>query len=576
MFKTHSSNYFKYLLALLRTCFGACFFVNFIALTVASHIINYGDEVKPLLFAFFGALIGSNISFFSLALTLLPACSISKYVFRQSLPLTVLFSCLPGVFLYWYEPGYLSLIWAATTVLAGALFFRTIGKLNNVDEEGNHTHDLTQAIICTPLIAALAVFIYLQLFVDTTLDPEVNDWIARANENVTLDNNGNVYRYGLDAEEGKDPYEEGLARVRKTETKKRLNEKIAVIYKSNFSEASLNLSEEMTCSLRKFECLEFSLSQADTLPGVLSKNQLLLRRYQELSNYQNFYPIYSTHSDYPQIGFDEIIAARRLFVFNVIHSAANGRFEEAVSNVAEDIAFIRRVMKNETSLISHVINIVQLQEDFYLLSFILGNAPKTFNGAKIEPIPLIDASETGKHNRVLEREFSKSVIAIMEDISPAYDPGNLVSRLIFKPNRTINILFEDYKKIRGPYLLYEKEGDKELGYLNKSDLTIGIDYRNFFGSVLYSTHIPRFIDLASQYYDLNAQIQLLNFQLQNYQLIKNDEDYYSNVAKKVGPSINLGLKAYKDRNLVCFDKKESKKKNINGLCIWLKSDNPVN
>jgi hypothetical protein len=127
-----------------------------------------------------------------------------------------------------------------------------------------------------------------------------------------------------------------------------------------------------------------ALDQAGTEP--LTKDEtVLLVRYEALTRREGWYESMVTRADEPFAEFAHIVAAQRVFLIRLRQSAQRGETAQVREALERDLAFARRLLEQADGLITKMIAVVLIRQNFLYGSYVLRELPPDQVMASVPP-----------------------------------------------------------------------------------------------------------------------------------------------------------------------------------------------
>lgn len=362
-------------------------------------------------------------------------------------------------------------------------------------------------------LEALAILALLTaaLLADDPLDREAETWLQIANSVEDIDGNGYYYLLGIAAAESDEPsaFGRGQAAV--------YREAEAAMLAGGDANLDFTLEKPLLlpggyayCHLHEDDCVHRLFNDPATLRRELEAHALLLERYRRFLRFHafktlikpNYYEVFSP--------FEYVSRGNKLFQFQVVLDAVEGRPERAVAALLENIERLRKHLEIADSLVYKLVLVVMLAENLELLTNVYDPAI----GGSIPAVAPLTYEERSLH-RPMVREFgmNANTLLMLSEQPQTLDPELAAPRWmispIFKPNMSINDVFRLHRSIHRLALLspqdYRRAVDSEPPRYTSFSL------RNLVGWILGSIAAPElFGDYVGRINDIDAKIALLN------------------------------------------------------------------
>jgi len=340
--------------------------------------------------------------------------------------------------------------------------------------------------------------------IDDDLSPKATELI----NTIEVDTESDAYLYllGFSANESDSPEKVGvnlLNEYRKQES----DDSYAVVDYQDAKKIPLPQGE-LFCRVAEEGCLEtLFASDVNTNRLKVKYTTLLARlnRFHEFNEYKTLTKP-SAIEAYPPYKY--ILAAERLEVLYAIATYKSGKSKEAISLLQNQLAKVRKSLRLQDNLIGKVVFLIKASEIIDVLSVIIAQT-----GADIKAIPELTISEKD-FSMVSAREFVMSYYLFKAlDRNPELFRmgGNLPSwftRIVYKPNMTINTITPDYYRLVRISRLKPAEFVNELGN-DRPSISLTTNLRNYVGNVLigistgYDEYVARVMDFETKIHLFN-------------------------------------------------------------------------
>ena len=262
------------------------------------------------------------------------------------------------------------------------------------------------------------------------------------------------------------------------------------------------------CAMWEDECLENVFLSSINTDELMRRNKTLLQRSNEFLNYNQFKTLTkpTLHEIYPE--YQYITKTERVKVLNAISTYKKGNAQEAVDSLFSQIAKLRKALELQDSLIGKIIFLMMTSEIIDVASVILSQ-----ENIEVEKIPRLSLSERSFY-LVAAREFGLSFYGYKNlDKHPEFFEmgGNFpgwITRIVFKPNMTINAITPLYYRVDYLASLSPSEFAHEIEHGEVPKLSTS-KIRNYMGGVLIGVS-PEFESYVARFFDLDVKIALFN------------------------------------------------------------------
>lgn len=359
-----------------------------------------------------------------------------------------------------------------------------------------------------------AIYIFISALVILVLLSQVDDELSDEAENLVarIDTNGVsesfLYLHGIFAKDDENPTNIGknlLEEHRKLE----VDEFYEVVEYSDSQKLALPKGDEF-CSSWKAGCIDFLFSSKVRTEVLLEEHKVLISRSNRFLEFDE----YSTLSK-PTVNellppYQYIAAAERIKVLEAISVYKNGNAKKAIDSLLVQFTKLRKAMELQDNLIGKLVFLMKLSEVIDVSSIIMSK-----EDIKAKIIPSLSQSEKSFY-MIAAREFGMSYHSFMNlDKHPEFFEmgGNFpgwVTRMVFKPNMTINSVAPIYYRI------------EILAQMSPSDLAKHIEakeiispsiskLRNYVGGVLINMSMSSgFDEFVARFSDFDAKLALFN------------------------------------------------------------------
>ncbi|EGG94936.1 hypothetical protein IMCC1989_2098 [gamma proteobacterium IMCC1989] len=340
--------------------------------------------------------------------------------------------------------------------------------------------------------------------IDDDLSPKATELINTIE--VDVESDAYLYLLGFSANENDSPEKVGvnlLNEYRKQES----DNSYAVVDYSDAKKIPLPQGE-FFCKTWEEGCLAtLFVSDIDINKLKVKYSALLARlnRFHEFNEYKTLTKP-SPIEQYPPYKY--ILAAERLEVLYAIATYKSGKSKQAISLLQNQLAKVRKSLRLQDNLIGKMAFLIKASEIIDVLSVIIAQT-----GADIKAIPELTISEKD-FSEVSTREFAVSYYLFKAlDRNPELFRmgGNLPSwftRIVFKPNMTINTITPDYYRLVRISRLKPAEFVNELGS-DRPSTSLITNLRNYVGNVLigistgYDEYVARVMDFETKIHLFN-------------------------------------------------------------------------
>ncbi|WP_428243516.1 hypothetical protein [Gynuella sp.] len=377
--------------------------------------------------------------------------------------------------------------------------------------------------IIIPAIILLGVFTQ----IDDELNEQAINLVNRLEKNV--ESEAYLYLYGIYAKETENPEQVGKRLLAEYQNSLADGSHEWVAYPDSDKLPLPN--GEAFCRSWEEGCLEYLFSSEIDVDALLSENKTLLLRSKKFHEFNEYKTLSepSVSEIYPP--YQYITAAERINTIEAISFYKDGDARKAVDSLLEQFSDLRTSMELQDSLIGKMVFLMKLSEVLDVSSIILSN-----ENMQTEDIPSLSQSEKSFH-MVVAREFGMSYHTFKSlDKNPEFfeTGGNFpgwITRMVYKPNMTINATTPIYYRLEHLAQLSPSELIKQLGTEDEIR-PFTSKLRNYVGAVLIEIS-PDFDEYVTRFSDFEAKLAMFN-QVHHLQLKPDamQNPYYGNERPK--------------------------------------------
>ena len=370
--------------------------------------------------------------------------------------------------------------------------------------------------IKTPLVVVLlccAAYLFLK---DDELNPEIVEFLNNYSSNINKNNTGTVYHMGMWSNFDSSPYEVGLWRIEQYE-KSLANTKLpsTTIEFEDYPKEDwiedifIDIEKPIwLCDYDEVNCLNMLYRQSEEAIYLGDVFQKHIKRYDGVFNYTYFGQYLMPTFYAPRMMAGPSVDVLKIKLILNFHDFKLGYRETVVKELTKLLNHHKSVLAQTPYIITKVMSVIELQHIYKAAAFLIS---KTSNENLSVWKPYIDSltqlekgqltfTNYGNHEFVSIYNtfqiagvggFKKELFSILE---------YLPSRSLYKPNRTVNLMFKSMTDYREQYELL---GDRIIVHekLNLDD-EIKFDLSNPLGSILAVAESPKYLDLDVSLYDL--------------------------------------------------------------------------
>ena len=332
---------------------------------------------------------------------------------------------------------------------------------------------------------------------------------------------------GFTAEPGKFPLAEGTRLVHTAnhdldtylKSGKQVRKNSKPEFDPHWQNPALTASDDINllCDPRMKACLDIWLAQQQTIENSLLENAVLLSRYQQMQQYTAYHNGLTPDMRIPIPELSSFIAINRLYGIMYAMLYLSGSHEAALTALANDIEFVRRLLQQANTMLMKMIALSMLKHDLYIYETLM-DVPATDNYFS-ENIPLLSAAERSFMEPVkYEFNLNKKLVTEIKEypgiyLHDFYYPEWLPFPML-KENHSINMLFKAFNSILEDSKLPADEFYRHAGDNPGRKRQLKPDWLSYvynpIGSILFSISLPDFDKYIIRMHDMNGLIMLIN------------------------------------------------------------------
>jgi hypothetical protein len=273
------------------------------------------------------------------------------------------------------------------------------------------------------------------------------------------------------------------------------------------------------CDPRAQDCRDIWISQKEIIQQLVTENETLLNRYRELHNYQYYRNTLAIDVRSPIPGFSTLLTLNRLFGADIVIHFVNGETAAALTDLKNDIAFLRRLISQTDTLIIKMVALSMLKHDLYLYASLIDIHPDEIY--LLDEIPGLTEQEKSIEepikyeflmNANLANEIKSYPQLITGDLGvPAWLPFPL-----YRVNHSINMIYHGFNKNLEKSRLPANEFYEQFsGEDEKQELKPGwLSYvYNPIGCILFTLSLPDLSKYIIRIHDMDGLISMINLKL---------------------------------------------------------------
>lgn len=392
---------------------------------------------------------------------------------------------------------------------------------------------------------SISIFLIALSFIDDDLNLEAKVMYEQAIHNT--ESEAYVYLMGLPVAD-KEPELAGkalLKAIRKTE-KEHLTNPCTVINGTTEYPKTKEIPLLMLASCGK-DCGYLDKLFATSLDiKAINKLEPLYKRYNKFMSFKDYHNLAKPTLSTPLPTYQYLMKGSDFINYMAIQSAKNKDRNAATTLLLKNISNLRLRLQQADTIIDKMIYALAISRSIDVLS-VLKHKNQAF-GVKINPLTLEERSlvPAMSYEFAIQYSFSKAMGGCPSVLSKGAKIPSLLSKVLYKPNMTINSYFPHYKKAASNSLLNDKEFIKKVK-IEPEFKPKSSTLRNYAGSILTQIIAPKFNHYIARVFALDAKIKLYNSTIKQVELPK-DVTHISN------PFYQHKTAFYsQDKKSICFD-----------------------
>jgi hypothetical protein len=379
----------------------------------------------------------------------------------------------------------------------------------------------------------LLVFIAANLF-DDELRPEVKEAL---NWQVPVDafdkENGYVLLHGMYAPIGQDPYLAGKtileAEIARYQEFQKTHVEPTTFLDRNEKNPYADWNKDQCSNLETKDTVDFYLKKDAASTKILATSlQPLTERFNAMKNSNKFVEVHSPLITFAMPYYSPLTQAFELERMLAVREISEGRLEVGVNRLAENSQFSRLLLRNSSTLVSHMIVKSILQKDTRLLSELMGRFPEIAkHKEQIQLIlaPISTPEYSLKKSMEYERQLILGTIDSIQyqmhnsDSEIANIASKILAKIFYLPNAMQNIYY-DFGEFRISFASVDAfHLDKiaaQYTEKRKAILGFGNEYiyvRNPIGKMLVGeSNDSQYSNYYERHHDLDGYLTLVRLQ----------------------------------------------------------------
>ena len=378
-------------------------------------------------------------------------------------------------------------------------------------------------IIGLSLVPLALLLVY--YFQDEPLRPEVKQKLEWKPDPKAFDDNGYLVLLGQAAPETGDAHELG---------KQLLQAQLKLFDQNRPQKDWQDLAEKMRdkkqdryreqlCQYQKNHCVSYYLQQRTVMNAILADSAMQQKRFAAIFNARNFTEVALPVVHAPIAWWSYIVNGAELSRVRAIYETTDGRAQEGVRHLAETARFSRAVLRQSSTLLSHMIAIAMIHRDMRILGELVQAYPalaKTHERELMEIARPVSVSEFS-FKKALAYEEVMRLITFNRLLQGEDEEGDKWwFKYLYRRNTTLNKVSRWDVRIQE---IAEVPADRldaawaEIEEASKKEMDINgmwSDIGNFVGNVLANISFPSFyISYFQRQHDIDGYARLVGLQV---------------------------------------------------------------
>jgi hypothetical protein len=270
------------------------------------------------------------------------------------------------------------------------------------------------------------------------------------------------------------------------------------------------------CDPRAQDCRDIWLSQNDTVQQLLAENEILLNRYRELKNYQEYHNTLVVDVRSPIPDFSTLMTLGRLYGTGIALRFIHGETSAALKELNSDMAFVRRLFSQADMLIIKMVALSMLKHDLYVYATLMDVRPDEIY--LFDEIPALTAMESSlekpaKYEFQMNMNLAREINEYPELITGKHGLPAWLPFPLYRMNHSINLIHHALNYNLEKSRLPAGEFYRQFSAKNESeDLKPGwLSYLyNPIGCILFTLSLPDFSKYIIRIHDMNGLISMIN------------------------------------------------------------------
>ncbi|MGF1836791.1 hypothetical protein [Photobacterium sanguinicancri] len=347
------------------------------------------------------------------------------------------------------------------------------------------------------LVLGLLVTLAISFQIDDEIDPAVLSFLEVSQS--PKDNDAFYYLLGIFSAEGSSP-----ELVGRKIYKKIIKNSESYYYENDilFTNGLPLPNENDTCDLTIAQCIASIHKNKQNYTDNIEEHAVLISRYSRFMAYKEYKTLTQPSVYEPVPPYEFLVQANRLLLI----SAIIGGSIIDVDNILTNISSVRKRLIDADTIIGKMIYLKMLEENIDVLAFLQEHL-KILSSLNVVNLSDEERSLYGQISREfrLVHDSFKSLANSKDILSPHVEVPLWVSRIIYKPNMTINSQLLIYKKLAERSELNVNEFTNEDYTILQSKSWL----RNPIGTILVDIAMPNYGEYSKRIFSVDEQISEL-------------------------------------------------------------------
>ncbi|MEI6704185.1 MAG: hypothetical protein WCL71_11720 [Deltaproteobacteria bacterium] len=365
-------------------------------------------------------------------------------------------------------------------------------------------------IIRTLSVIYLLIFLGLALY-DEPLKTDVAEFLKVPSASVPDAENAYFAQLGFTAPPGTDTLSFGIAKYRKTleEAAKKRAGNIQEVPTKGADSSQISFKGK---ELPKDKLYQFATDPSSALDILAKDNAELLARYHALRRYRHIEEPGGNglYQDVPIPAFTPILSTQSLTLLLALRSAHEGKLDEALGVLADDMTYWRGILRQTHTLIGKMIAIACIQKDYQVLSELIGHNDLS-ERQRIQVRGLLAPWKSDDAN--FGEAALYEALYVSESLFASLPEHGLLNGLFLKKNASKNTIVRFYMENSRISKITAEEFYRSLAIQQKDQKELARLHPDFLynpvGAILNSIAIPQLSSYFSRFHDLEAKRRMV-------------------------------------------------------------------